>query len=128
MLKILFFGFLLLPIGVGAILLIAAFIRYQSTEIAVTNRRIVAKHGFIGRDVLELEIDRTESVQVFQPFLGRIFNFGSLAIYGMGNGPMIPIVGISKPLDFKMAFSRAKQTSPLGQAMQSMNFLRPTSA
>ena len=41
-------GVLLLPLyGVGLILLAMAFIRYKTTELAFTNKRVIAKFGFI---------------------------------------------------------------------------------
>ena len=58
-------GILLLPFyGIGLILLIKAFLTVKSTEMAFTNKRGVAKVGFISRSTIELKVDKVESLQV----------------------------------------------------------------
>ena len=47
-------GVLLIPLyGIGLILLIMAFVRYKTTELAFTNKRVIAKFGFISRQTIE---------------------------------------------------------------------------
>lgn len=105
---LIFFGLLLLvaPL-VGAVFLfvgfmdfLGAFIRRQTTELAVTNKRVIAKFGFIRRSTIELGNRKVESFHVEQGILGRIFNFGTLIIKGSG-GTNTPIVGIASPLAFR---------------------------
>ena len=60
------FGLITLPIGVGLIILGVAFVRYKSTEIAITNKRTVAKFGFISRRTIEINLPKVESIQVLQ--------------------------------------------------------------
>src|SRR6185436_11524300 len=79
-------GILLVPLfGVGLIFLVIAFIKYKSTELAVTNKRIVAKFGFISRRSIELNLSKIEGITVDQGVLGRIFNYGSLVVSGTGS-------------------------------------------
>lgn len=104
---LLFFGVLLLVIGIGLILLIMALIRYKTTELAITNKRVISKSGFISRHTIELNINKVESIQVTQGIAGRLFNFGTLIISGGGN-PQAPITGISDPLAFRKAFIEAQ--------------------
>ncbi len=97
-------GFLLLALyGLGLIFWLVAFVRYKTTELAVTNKRVIAKFGFISRQTIELNINKVESIQVNQGILGRIFNYGSLVISGAGN-PQAPIPGISDPMSFRRVF------------------------
>lgn len=84
----------------GGGLLLLAYLRYVTTELAVTDRRVVAKFGILSRRTIEMTLSRVESIRVSQGIMGRIFNFGSLAISGAGN-PQVPIPGISKPMDFR---------------------------
>jgi uncharacterized membrane protein YdbT with pleckstrin-like domain len=101
-------GLVLLPVfGVGLLFWLTAFIRYKTTELAVTNKRMIAKFGFISRRTVELNIHKVEGVEVLQSVLGRIFNFGSLVISGTGV-QQAPIPGISDPLAFRRAFMRAQ--------------------
>ncbi len=93
--------------GFGIVFWIAAYIRYKTTELAFTNKRVIAKFGFISRNTIELNIQKVESIQVQQSVLGRIFNFGTLVISGAGN-PQAPILGISEPMAFRRAFMEAQ--------------------
>ncbi|MBU4230791.1 MAG: PH domain-containing protein [Proteobacteria bacterium] len=98
---------LLSAYGLGLILLLIAFIRYKTTELAFTNKRVIAKFGFIRRQTIELHIGKVESIQVNQGILGRIFDFGTLVISGAGN-PQAPIPGISNPMAFRRAFMESQ--------------------
>lgn len=101
-------GLVLLPLfGLGLLFWLIAFIRYKTTELAFTNKRVIAKFGFISRQTVELHIHKVESIQVHQGILGRIFNFGTLVIAGAGN-PQAPIPGISNPLEFRRAFMESQ--------------------
>ena len=89
--------------GLGLLVLLNVVIRYKSTELAVTNKRIVAKFGFIRRSTVEIGVRKIESIQVHQGLLGRMFNFGSIVMAGSGN-PQAPIPGISQPMEFRKRF------------------------
>jgi uncharacterized membrane protein YdbT with pleckstrin-like domain len=103
-------GILLLPVfGLGLLLLIGVVIRYKATELAITNKRVVAKFGFIRRSTVEIGIPKIESIQVNQGIFGRIFNFGSIVMAGAGN-PQAPIPGISQPMEFRKRFLEQQET------------------
>ena len=98
-------------IVLGAILLVVVYLRYVTTELAVTNKRIIAKFGVISRRTIEMNLSKVESIRVGQSLFGRIFNYGSLAISGAGN-PQVPVPGISKPMEFrKMAMETQDQAA-----------------
>lgn len=71
-----------------------------STELAVTNKKIIAKFGFIKRNTIELKHGKMESLHVDQGIFGRIFNFGSIVVTGTG-GTKAPIPYIAEPLNFR---------------------------
>ena len=106
-------GIILLPIVVGLIFLIIAYVRYKTTELAITTKRVIVKSGFIRRSTIEININKVESIQVDQEILGRMFNFGTLIISGAGN-PQAPIAGISKPMEFRRAFIEAQDQAKPG--------------
>jgi uncharacterized membrane protein YdbT with pleckstrin-like domain len=85
-------------LGVASILL-AWFSRW-TTEIAVTNRRIVYKRGFIRRHTIEMNMDKIESVDVDQSIMGRLFNYGTLTVHGTGTG-IEPLYQIDSPIEFR---------------------------
>ena len=107
-------GLLLLPVfGLGLILWVLAYVRYKTTELAITTKRVIVKHGFIRRRTVEININKVESIQVDQEILGRMFNFGTLVIAGAGD-PQAPIAGISSPMAFRKAFIEAQDQAKSG--------------
>ncbi len=105
---LLLFGLLLLPaFGLGLILWGVAYVRIRSTEVAVTTKRLIVKHGFIRRHTIEININKVESIQVDQSLVGRMLNFGTLVIAGTGSSHA-PIDGIAEPLAFRRAFVEAQ--------------------
>lgn len=81
-----------------------------TTEIAITNTRLIYKRGLVARYVGEMSIDRIESVNVLQSFWGRILDYGQLAIRGMGVGEVI-LPPIAQPINFRKAIEKAKQSN-----------------
>lgn len=61
-----------------------AIIVLFTTEFAVTNRRVIAKRGFIRRHTMEMLLQKVESVSVRQDILGRMLNFGTITVTGTG--------------------------------------------
>ena len=109
-----FLGVLTAVVLVGFIFLAMAWIRVHSTEIAITNRRIIAKFGFIQRRTIEININQVEALRVDQGFWGRILNFGTIVISGTGSS-LEPAPDIADPLVFRRKFMEATNrpvTSP----------------
>ena len=84
-------GFVATVIGLalmafGAFWLARAWFYRWITEIAVTNRRVIYKFGFISRTTAEMHMDKIESVKIDQSFLGRILDYGKVTILGTGTG------------------------------------------
>ena len=102
-----FFGLLLLAaFGLGLLLWLWAWLVYRSTELAVTNKRIITKAGFIQRNTTEMFLEKVESIQVDQGIMGRMFDFGSITVSGTG-GDKSPVRNVSQPLEFRRAFMTA---------------------
>ena len=101
------FGALLLPLfGVGLLLWIWAWIIYATTELAITNKRVIAKTGLFQRRTIEIFLEKIESIQVDQSVFGRMFNFGSVVISGTGVHSA-PFKNISDPLALRKNFMMA---------------------
>lgn len=79
---------------------LVGWFRRWTTEIDVTNRRIVYKRGFIKRHTVEMNMDKVESVDVDQSIFGRLLNYGDITIHGTGIG-LEPLRGIAAPLEFR---------------------------
>jgi uncharacterized membrane protein YdbT with pleckstrin-like domain len=102
-------GVVLLPVvGIGVLCWVWAFIIYVTTELAVTDKRVIAKTGLVRRRTIEMFLEKVESVQVDQSVLGRIFNYGSVTISGTGTHSA-PFHNISDPLVFRKNFMAAAE-------------------
>lgn len=99
--------------GCGLFLLVWALMYYLTTELAVTNKRIISKTGFIRRKTVEINIAKLESIMVDQGILARIFKFGSVTASGTG-GSIAPMKGIYNPLDFRKLALETSEPSTKG--------------
>lgn len=84
-------------------LFISPIIRYNTSEFAITNKRIIIKEGLLRIRTVELNITKVESVNIDQSILGRILGYGSIIIVGTGGTKEI-FYDIAKPLEFRKAF------------------------
>jgi len=84
----------------AAVTFASAWFRRWTTEIDVTNRRIVYKEGFVKRHTVEMNMDKVESVDVDQTILGRLLNYGDVNINGTGEG-WEPLCRIGAPLELR---------------------------
>jgi uncharacterized membrane protein YdbT with pleckstrin-like domain len=86
--------------GIGLLLAIGPAIRYASSEFAVTDKRVVAKLGFIERESLETLLSKIEAIGVDQGIAGRMLGYGTITITGTG-GTEESFPRISDPLEFR---------------------------
>ncbi len=94
-------AWVLLLAVVGAI--IAGLIGYfvvQSSEFALTDRRVLIKVGIIERKSVELILNKIEAIRVDQSIPGRMLNFGTLDITGTG-GTREVFYNIARPIEFR---------------------------
>lgn len=84
----------------GVIRFLTSMIFKWTTEIAITDRRIVYKTGWIRRDIQEMGVKKLEEIKLKQGVFGRIFGYGKLIINGTGSGK-IDLPNIDSPLNFK---------------------------
>jgi uncharacterized membrane protein YdbT with pleckstrin-like domain len=111
-------GVILLPIGVGLLFLIWAWARYASTELAITNKRVIAKTGLIRRKTVEMFIAKVESIQVEQSVLGRLLDYGTVVISGTGIHSA-PFKGVADPLTLRKHFMTAADAMQTSGALKS---------
>jgi uncharacterized membrane protein YdbT with pleckstrin-like domain len=92
---------------VGLVLLVAAavfvavgLVRRNSTEMAVSNKRVLIKTGFFARKSIEVLLSKVESIGVDESALGRILGYGSVIIRGTG-GTFETFSQIAHPNEFR---------------------------
>lgn len=85
---------------VSLLTLLAAAVRRWTTEIAVTDRRVIFKRGLIRRHTIEMNMDKVETVDVDQSLVGRLLGYGDIVVRGTGSS-IEPFRKIAAPLDFR---------------------------
>jgi uncharacterized membrane protein YdbT with pleckstrin-like domain len=106
-------GVVLTPVVIGLVFLVMAWVRYKTTEIGITTKRVIVKHGFISRNTVEINIGKVESIQVDQSLMGRMLDYGTLLISGTGT-VHAPLTGIAQPMQFRKAFIEAQDVARRG--------------
>lgn len=76
------------------------FVRFASSEFAVTNKRVIVKTGLVYRQTLELVLAKLETIRVEQTVPGRLLNYGTIIVTGTG-GTKEPFKDIANPLEFR---------------------------
>jgi len=77
-----------------------ALLQRATTELAVTDRRVIYKTGIFQRYTMEMNRSKVETVGVDQSVLGRLLNYGTVIVRGTG-GSFEPIRHIHDPLSFR---------------------------
>jgi uncharacterized membrane protein YdbT with pleckstrin-like domain len=90
----------------GGILFLAIMLPVWTTEIGVTNQRLICKRGLIRRRSDELQLRAVEGVQMIQGVLGRLFNYGRIELQGTGVSEML-LPPIADPLALRKALQEA---------------------
>lgn len=99
-----FFGIVVVAFIFGTLHLLAAWIKRHTTEIAVTDRRVIYKTGLISRRTVEMNMNKVESVDVRQDIFGRMLDYGTVLIRGTGTG-LEPLNSIATPIALRNAIS-----------------------
>ncbi|MBV8766675.1 MAG: PH domain-containing protein [Hyphomicrobiales bacterium] len=84
----------------GALHLLGAWLTRITTELAVTNRKVIGKWGLISRRTIEQRLEKIDSIEVEQTILGRILGYGTVEVRGSGVS-MTPLRMIGDPLTFR---------------------------
>ena len=98
----------MVPLAIGLILIVIALIRRLTTELVLTDRRIITKSGLISRNTVEMNLAKIESIHVNQGLLGRILNYGDVTVVGTG-ASLEPLRGIADPLQLRRKLGEVTQ-------------------
>ncbi len=93
----------LLVLGVvviGLVWFIRDMVLLATTEVALTNTRLIRKTGFIVRHARDLQLSSVEAVDLDQGLLGRVLGFGRLRVHGTGRDVWVTPL-IDDPLGFR---------------------------
>jgi uncharacterized membrane protein YdbT with pleckstrin-like domain len=102
-------SFTWIPLALGLLVLLATFIKRQSSDFAVTNKRVMMKVGVFSTRSVELLLSKIEAIAVNQSFIGRIFGYGDIVVTGSG-GTREAFSHIEGPLEFRRAVQSVTDT------------------
>lgn len=73
-------GILLVCLPIAAALVALKWLKIQQHELAVTNRKIVAKAGLISRTVQECPLDKIDTVTIQNNLVGAMCGYGTVVV------------------------------------------------
>jgi membrane protein YdbS with pleckstrin-like domain len=98
-------NFLIFQLVIAALLLVPPFLRRITNELALTNRRVIAKYGLLTLNSVDIKLEKIESISVHQGIFGRLLNYGTVVVTGTGSTHAI-IPSISNPIIFRKLFDQ----------------------
>lgn len=94
-----------------------AYMNRKTTELALTNKRLIVKYGVIKHTTEELKLSKVESLKAEQGLLGRIFNYGTVIVSGTSLAS-IPLPFIADPKGFRKIVNEEVEKAESGQQQQ----------
>ena len=75
-------------------------------EFGVTDRRVIARMGWVSTRTVDLNVTKVESLVIEQGAMGRLFRYGDLKVVGTG-GTTEVFRGVKDPIGFRKAVNQA---------------------
>lgn len=80
--------------AIGVAIFLWLMIPIWTTEVGLTNERLIYKRGFIARETSEIQLHAVEEAALHQSIWGRLFNFGQSSVHGTGGEDLkLPVLG-----------------------------------
>jgi uncharacterized membrane protein YdbT with pleckstrin-like domain len=98
-----------IPVGIALLILLGAIVKRQSSDFAVTNKRVLMKVGVFSTRSTELFLNKIEAIAVHQSLIGRMLGFGDIVVTGSG-GTHEEFHDIQSPLSFRRAVQMVTDT------------------
>lgn len=68
----------------GVLVFLSIMVPIWAQKIAVTNQRLIHRHGLVSRSTEEMQLSAVEEVRLEQGILGRLLGFGRVIVSGTG--------------------------------------------
>jgi uncharacterized membrane protein YdbT with pleckstrin-like domain len=95
--------------AIGSLILTIHLINLMTTEIVITNYRLVYKTGWIARNTQEVSLANIEEMTLTQSVWGRLLGYGKLVIRGTGVG-VIELPNLDDPIVVRKKIEAARAT------------------
>jgi membrane protein YdbS with pleckstrin-like domain len=90
------YPFLILALVPG-LWLLGRFVRWRSYTVALTSNRILVRQGILGRDTVQLRLQRITEVNIRQSLIERVLGTGSLVIDVQGEDDSLTLEYMRRP-------------------------------
>jgi membrane protein YdbS with pleckstrin-like domain len=77
--------------------LLGRYVRWRSYDVALTSTRILVRQGIVGRDTVQLRLQRITEVNLRQSFIERLLSTGSLVIDVQGEDDSMTLEYMRQP-------------------------------
>lgn len=99
---------------------VAAWLRWRTHEIVVTDRRVIRIVGFLSKEVIDYSLDAITDMRLRQSWIGRIFDYGDVDILTASevtarSPHTFPVV--KGPIMFMHAVERERERRKMRHAM-----------
>jgi len=83
--------------AVPTVWLLGRLVRWRTTTIALTTTRILVRRGILGRDTVQLRLQRITEINLAQSLIERMFGTGRLVIDVQGEDDSLTLTDVRKP-------------------------------
>ena len=107
-LGLLIWGVLLLPVGIGLLLLLRAWYLVASTRYRLTTQRLFVQTGLVAKKLEEVELFRVKDVTLNQGFVQRLLGVGTVVVLSTDDtAPRLELAGLLRPAETKETLRNA---------------------
>ena len=111
-LGLLIWGVLLLPVGIGLLLLLRAWYLVASTRYRLTTQRLFVQTGLVAKKLEEVELFRVKDVTLDQGFVQRLLGVGTVVVLSTDDtAPRLELKGLLRPAETKETLRNAFRTA-----------------
>jgi len=87
-----------------------------TTELALTDKRVIGKTGLIRRKYVDLPYAAIAVARAQRGLFGILFDYGALTIVG-NDGSRVKFLGLAEPLDIQIQIEEAVEMAVLGRKL-----------
>jgi hypothetical protein len=109
-------AFAALLLLIASILAISGWILVHTSEYAVTDRRVIGKYGWVGRQSVDVLLTKVTGVVVANTVLGRVCGYGDVVVDAAGVSRRL--VAMHNPQAFVSAVYKCVDSSPTAASVQ----------
>lgn len=123
-LGLLVWGVLLLPVGIGLLLLLRAWYLVAATRYRLTTQRLFVQTGLVAKNLEEVELFRVKDVTLDQGFVQRLLGVGTVVVLSTDDtAPRLELKGLLRPAETKEALRNAFRTARQREGVRMAEFI-----